>query len=94
MIGTPNKLFEAMACGVPSIVPKFPEMEKIINEEGIGLSVDSTKEKVVAKEILRLLREPERIRSYSANALRASKETYNWKRMEDRLVAVYERKIK
>ncbi|MCX6671997.1 MAG: glycosyltransferase family 4 protein [Euryarchaeota archaeon] len=87
-IGTPNKLFEAMACGRPSILTKGAYAAKIAEDLHIGIAVDYTIDAV--KEIVAKLRDnPQLCETLGRNAFEAAKNTYNWGIMEKRLLNIY-----
>jgi glycosyltransferase involved in cell wall biosynthesis len=92
VLGTPNKLFEYMAAGVPVVVSDFPEMRRIVAEIGAGLAVDTTDPRRLAGAIADLLAEPPAARKERRARERAAAETaYNWEAQARKLTAIYER---
>jgi glycosyltransferase involved in cell wall biosynthesis len=89
--GLPNKLFEYMAAGIPVAASNFPEIKKIVIEEKIGVCFDPENPKNIAQAIIDLLSDPKKMEKMSANALRASKEIYNWDIEEKKLLSIYKR---
>jgi glycosyltransferase involved in cell wall biosynthesis len=89
-IGLPNKLFEYMACYKPVVASDFPEMRKVIVEAKSGLLVDPTDPKAIADAIVYLFEHQEEARQMGERGRRMVEERYNWERMEERLVGVYE----
>ena len=88
----PNKLFENLAAGIPTITSDFPDMAKIIREENCGLLVDVTKANEIADSIEYLLNNREIRLEMGRNALRAAQEKYNFAKQSEKLLALY-RKI-
>ena len=89
---TPNKLFEAMAAGVPVVASDLPGMAGIVRESGAGELVDPTDPADIAQAISRILDAPPGERdAYGRRALAAAHETYNWERQVDLLLAEYGR---
>jgi glycosyltransferase involved in cell wall biosynthesis len=76
---TPNKLFEAMAVGVPVVASDLPGMADIVRETDCGLLVDPTDPSAIAAAIREILDAPavER-RARRERALAAAHEPYSW----------------
>lgn len=89
IVGAPNKLFEYMAAGLPVVAPDFPEMGRVVREEGCGVLVDPTDPGAVADAVVRLLSHPEEARRMGMRGRRAVEERYCWERMEEKLAEVY-----
>jgi glycosyltransferase involved in cell wall biosynthesis len=89
---TPNKLFEALAVGVPVVASDLPGMAGIVRETDAGLLVDASDPNAIAQACRTLLEldEPSREARRSA-MLQAARETYNWERQADVLFAEYGR---
>ena len=86
-ITLPNKLFEAMMCGVPLITNVSSE---VVNEAGSGIIVqyDNTQQ---IKEAIVALRDNLSFRqSMGLNGRKAFLEKYNWPIMEKELFKIYE----
>ena len=89
---TPNKLFEAMAAGVPIVASDLPGMAPIVRETGAGLVVDPTDPVALAGSIRRIIEMPSNERSAMAERGRAAHlATYNWESQADLLLAEYGR---
>lgn len=50
----PNKLFEYIMCGVPVLVSKLPQMEKIVTDYNVGKIVDISKPEEIVKAIIEM----------------------------------------
>jgi glycosyltransferase involved in cell wall biosynthesis len=74
----PNKLFEYMMMGRPVIAPRFPGLVPLVEGEGVGLCVDPADPVEIAAAVNRLARDPELRARMRANALRLSRDRYNW----------------
>ncbi|MBN8593359.1 MAG: glycosyltransferase [Anaerolineae bacterium] len=83
----PNKLFEAVAAGVPLVVSDIPEVAGLVRQYDMGIVVDSMEPKAIAAAIEQVL-EPTVNARYRANVLKA-REVLNWAAEEQKLVALY-----
>ncbi len=89
---TPNKLFEAMAAGVPVVASDLPGMAPIVRETGVGLVVDPTDPAAIASACREILdSSPEERAAWRQRALEAAHATYNWERQAELLFAEYSR---
>lgn len=89
-LATPNKLFEAMAAGVPVVASNLPGMASIIAATGCGLTCDPTDPEDIAATIRRLLEAPEEDRiAYRQRSLAAAQGAYGWAAQLERLTALY-----
>lgn len=84
-----NKLFEYMMSGVPVIACSFPEIQKVVETENVGVCVDSHNPASIAQGVNYLLNHPEIREQMSSNALRA-RDKYNWNNEKDIFVQIYE----
>ena len=89
---TPNKLFEAMAAGVPVVASDLPGMAAIVRETGCGVLVDPTNPDAIAMAIRGLLELPADAReAIGRRGLEAHLATYNWEAQAAVLLAEYGR---
>ena len=92
-LSTPNKLFEALAAGVPVVSSDFAERRRIIIDEPegpLGAVCDPTDPSAIAAAIAGILGLPPRERdALRARCLRVSALRYGWDRQLDVLLDVY-----
>ena len=89
---TPNKLFEAMAAGVPVVASDLPGMATIVREVDFGRLCDPADAASIAGAIRSILDAPaDEVTRLRANARRAARERYNWETQADALLAAYAR---
>ena len=88
---TPNKLFEAMAAGVPVVASDLPGMAPIVREAGAGLLVDPADPAAIAQALNRLRSDPAERAELAANALAAAHERYHWEAQAGLLLEEYGR---
>lgn len=89
---TPNKLFEAMAAGVPVIASDLPGMAGIVRGTGCGVLVDPTDPEAIARAARDLLDLPAASReAIGRRGLEAHLATYNWEAQAVLLLAEYGR---
>jgi glycosyltransferase involved in cell wall biosynthesis len=89
-ITLPNKLFEAMMCGVPIITNIATE---IVNETQCGIIVDYDNICQMKKGILKLRDNPALKKRLGENGREAFLRKYNWTAMEQKLYGIYEQLI-
>lgn len=69
----PNKLFDYIASEVPVLVSPFPEMEKIVQEFGVGEILDSFDPKYLAQTINKMLCDTSKQAFWKKNLKEAAK---------------------
>ncbi|WP_031547908.1 glycosyltransferase [Salinicoccus luteus] len=84
-----NKLFEYIMAHVPVISNDFPEIEKVVETEKVGLSIDSSRTDEIAQAVNRLLRD-EDLRNELSDNCRRAKYRYNWTNEKKKLLEIYE----
>lgn len=85
----PIKLFEYMICGKPIIASNLPAMGKIVKESECGVLVDPTGIDEIAESIIDLIEHPEEAKKMGEHGRRAVEDKYNWEKMEERLIKIY-----
>lgn len=85
-----NKLFEYMMNEVPVVACNFPEIEKVVEESEVGVTIDPHKPEEIAKGVNYLLENPDKRSEFSANCKNARKK-YNWEIEQKYLLEVYEK---
>jgi glycosyltransferase involved in cell wall biosynthesis len=87
---TPNKLFEAMAAGVPAVVSDLPGMAPIVTSTGCGVLVDPADPAAIAAAIRSIKDRPEAEQvAWRARCVAAAHETYNWETQVEHLLDAY-----
>jgi glycosyltransferase involved in cell wall biosynthesis len=87
---TPQKLWEALAAGVPVVAADLPGFRSVVGEVGCGELVDPTSPTAIAAGIRRLLDlGPEGLRAVGDRGLAAAHDRYNWEVQAEVLEAIY-----
>ncbi len=87
---SPNKVFEAMMLGVPVVVARGTNMDEMIAKADCGLIVEYGSVDDLDNALTRLCLEPQLRRTLGENGRRAYENTYSWRKMQDRLLRLYE----
>jgi glycosyltransferase involved in cell wall biosynthesis len=89
---TPNKLFEAMAAGVPSVVSDLPGMASIVRETGCGVLVDPADAGAIGRAIASIVELPASDwTAWRRRCLVVAHERYSWEIQVARLLVEYTR---
>ena len=90
-LALPHKLFDAMLCGLPVIVPDFAtEVASVVAETGCGLTVDTASAEAVAPAI-GALTDPATRDAMGLRGRAAALTRFGWEAEAGRLTALYER---
>jgi glycogen(starch) synthase len=93
VLSTPNKLFEALAAGVPVVSSDFPAMRRIVIEDPdgpLGAVCDPTDPAAIAAAVRSILELDEASRAdLRRRCLRAAHERWNWETEGARLLDLY-----
>jgi len=90
MKNIPQKIFEYMACGVPSVISDLPPVRPFIETSQAGILVSPSNPVKIAESIVFLLQHPEEARKMGESGRRAVLEEYNWEKESKKLLEVYE----
>ena len=89
-MGTPAKLFNYMSVGLPIVASKIGDWANIIEDEKIGLLVQTNDPVDFAKAITCLLDNESLREDMSNNAFNAILQKYNWKKSAEKLMNIYD----
>ncbi|RKM57894.1 glycosyltransferase [Butyrivibrio sp. CB08] len=85
----PTKVYEYMMMGMPVVLSNFPFYNRIIEKYAFGLTVDSTDDQSVAKAIIELAADKDRMKKMGEEGKRAIKEEMSWELDAEKLVSFY-----
>ena len=85
-----NRLFEAMAAGLPVIVSDFGDVADFVNELQCGISVDHTSSVKISEGIIKLLSNPEYAMKLGLNGRDAVLQQFTWDREFNKIVGLYD----
>jgi glycosyltransferase involved in cell wall biosynthesis len=88
--GTPMKLFEYMASGLPVVASDMGLIKGFVEEAQCGRLAEPGNPEAHAAAILHLLQHPDEARKMGENGKRAVRRWYNWENESKKLVAFYE----
>ena len=86
-IGTPNRLFESMAIGIPVIASSGTLSGRITQETGCGISIDWSERNFM--DAVERLRDPSAREVMGKSGRAAAESTFNWTEMKRRLIDRY-----
>jgi len=87
---TPNKIFDYMFMGMPSIVNFRGPTDDMVREHDCGLFADGTNPRDLAEKVKLLADDPEKCRQMGQNAMKAAREKYDRKIIADQLIETFE----
>ena len=91
-LASPNKLYQAIAAGVPVVATKFGPIGEVVEQHRVGVTCDPTDPEQIAEALGRLLAMPEEeLAALRDNARRAHEEELNWEHEAVGLESLYER---
>jgi len=85
----PNKIFDYMMAGVPQLVSRLPELERIVSTYQTGMIADSHDPRHIADCIQQMLSDRERRKTWQQNSLEAAK-TLCWENEEQTIRKIYQ----
>ena len=86
----PNKIFEYMAAELPVIASDFPLWRDLVAGNGAGLLADPLNPEAIAEAIGWVLEHPAEAEAMGRRGREAVRESYNWDREKEKLLALYE----
>jgi glycosyltransferase involved in cell wall biosynthesis len=90
-LALPHKLFDAMLCGLPVIVPAFAEeVSRVVTEAGCGIATDTADAAAVARAAT-ILSDPALRAGMGESGRAAALTRFSWQGEAARLVALYRR---
>lgn len=90
LLTTPNKLFEALAAGVPVVAADLPGIAAIVRDTGIGLLCDPTSPRAVAAAVREVLAWDDDARAKIRDRARAAiRDRYSWEAQVGPLLEAY-----
>ncbi len=84
MYGSPIKMFEYLACGVPVALPDLPSIREVVDETSAILFTPGDMAGL-ARSVLEVLGSEDRARGLAERATLLVKETYNWSAISRRI---------
>jgi glycosyltransferase involved in cell wall biosynthesis len=92
-LSSPNKLFEALAAGVPVAIMDFPYVHQLVLDDPagpLGTVCDPADPASIARAVREILERPEKARlALRARCLAAAHDRWNWETESARLVTLY-----
>ena len=90
----PNKLFEYMVCGTAVLASDFELYREVVEYAQCGLVVDPTNPDEIAKNMVIMLSDVDKLKSMGKNGRGAVLKKYNWKFEEEKLLDFYKKLLK
>ncbi len=85
----PNKLYEYMMVGVPIISSDFPELKRVLNEVGSGVTVNPDSPESISNAVEKLAGDPVMRKRMKDNGREAALDRYNWEPQSELLRSLY-----
>lgn len=85
---------EAMAAKCPVIVSEVGGLKEVVQHDVTGVTIYPNNVESLAWGVLHTLRDPARARERAARAYRIVKREYNWDRIAEKTLAIYERIVR
>jgi len=85
----PNKLFEYMMAGLPTLTSNFPEMQRVIDETGAGVTIDPSDISTISQSVCAILADPKQRLQHREAAQQAARR-FNWEQEAKTLVQLYD----
>lgn len=92
LFSLPNKLFENIQSGTPIICPHYPEMKRLVDQYGVGLTCNPNNIEDINNCVERLRMDDELYAEIKGNVMKAQ-DVLNWDKERDILCEAYRRLI-
>jgi glycosyltransferase involved in cell wall biosynthesis len=90
-LGTPNKLYDYLTCGIPAVVSDFPEMRRIVEVAGAGVTCDPRSPGSISEGIRALLAPDAMAREQRRDRIRAvAADRFSWAAESGRFTDAYQ----
>lgn len=87
-IAFPNRLYEAIQCGLPLIVAKGTKLAELVENLGIGFAVDHASFEEIKEILIKLMNRE--IREKITKKCEAIKENYTWEHVEKEFITRFQ----
>ncbi|MCG3164317.1 MAG: D-inositol-3-phosphate glycosyltransferase [Bacteroidia bacterium] len=84
----PNKIFDYIQCGIPVLVSRLPEIEKVVTHYRVGDFIETHEPKHIAAKLNEMLSNTTKQSEWKANTVEAAK-VLNWENEEKELMKTY-----
>lgn len=85
----PNKFFQAVSAELPLIYPELPEIKKLAEQYGLGISVDTQSPESIRTAVMQLLKQQDTVSRIKKN-LREARAALSWEQEEEVLFDLVE----
>jgi glycosyltransferase involved in cell wall biosynthesis len=92
LYAAPNKMFEYMMAGVPSVSSDIPYAREVLLGDNVGAVFAPSNSEDMARVIMTLLDNPEQLQTMKANSIRSASK-YCWENEFAKLLAEYEKTL-
>jgi len=86
----PNKLLESLFAGVPVVVARLVELQRVVEETSAGIVVDETDPRAIAEGAMQICLERDKY-APGAQKIKRLQKKYGWSTQCEKLVDLYER---
>jgi glycosyltransferase involved in cell wall biosynthesis len=87
--GLPNKIFDYLHSGVPVLVSRLVELEKIVDQYQVGDYIDNHDPAHIAARIEAISRDPVKLKKWKSNTIKVIEEL-NWEKEGRIVVEIFE----
>lgn len=83
------KIFEYMNFGLPVVGSNFGHIQKIIEQDKVGIAIDPENPEEIAEALNKLISDKNLYDTFSKNGRDAVQKKYQWEYMEEKLASIY-----